>query len=155
MSTESRLYERLGVQGRVASTTLSSATSAATSIPTDSVDMRVADKALAVVQVGSDSDNTCTAYVDYGSAAYNTAGSATAFAWTQYNTAATATGGSGEVIGIEVNSTDLPTTHPYMRIRVTSTLANDDELTVSGLIVTSNNRYETVDTLLDSVTEVD
>jgi hypothetical protein len=155
MSTESRLYERIGVTGRVVSTTLSSATSAATSIPTDSVYMRTADKALAVVQVGSDSDNTVTMYVDYGSAAYNSAGSATAFAWSQVNTAATATGGSGEVIGIEVNSTDLPSTHPYMRIRVTSTLATTNELTVSGMIITGNHRYLTVPTLLDSVTEVD
>lgn len=155
MSTESRLYERIGVTARVVSTTLSSATSAATSIPTDAVDMRVADKALALVQIGSEGDHTATVYVDYGSAAYNTAGSATAFAWSQVNTAATNTGGSGEVIGIEVTATDLPSTHPYLRIRIASTLTSTNTLTVSGVILTGNHRYLTVPTLLDSVTEID
>ncbi len=155
MSTESRLYERLGVQGYVQPVSLSSGSTESTSIPTDSVDMRYADKALAIVAIGSDSDNDVTVYVDYGSAAYNSAGSATDIAWSAVDSAATNSGGSGDVIGIEVQAQALPSTHPYMRIRVTASPTGADTITVSGTILTQNNRYLTVPTELDSVTEVD
>jgi len=155
MSTEAKLYERLGVAASVTPQSLSSGTTAATSIPTDSVDMRVADKALAIVSVGSEADYTVTAKVEYGSASYNTAGSATAFAWSAVNTAATNTGGTNSIIGIEVDGIALPSTHPYLRIIATASPTGADTLSISGTVVTYGNRYKTVPTELDSVTEVE
>jgi hypothetical protein len=155
MSAESKLYERLGVAGYIVPTTLSTASVSATSIPTDSTKMKVADKALAIVKVGAGFDATITAVVQYGSAAYNASGSATAISWTSYNSAASNSGGSSSIFGIEVDSSDMPHTHPYLRLLVTSDAATTQTIPISAVILTSENRYNDADTELDSVVEVE
>jgi hypothetical protein len=155
MSAESKLYERLGVAGYILPVALSSAGASGTSVPTNSTDMRVSDKALAIVEVGTGYDATVTAVVEYGSAAYNSAGSATNFAWTASNSAASSSGGSSSIFGIEIDSSALPHTHPYIRLIVTADVTGDDTIPISAVILTSENRYNDADTELDSVVEVE
>lgn len=155
--TEDRIYKRLNVASNILPSRLTTANTAFTSIPTNAVDMRVADKALAIVQIGtSTATPNATARIEYGSAAYNTAGAATAFSWTAYNTAATNTCGSNSEIGIEVSAVDMPATHPYLRLVVAcDDMANNDALLVNATIITSGNRYKPTSGILDSVTTVD
>lgn len=155
MSAESKLYERLGVAGYIAPISLSTAAASATSIPTNSADMRVSDKALAVVEVGTGYDATITAVVQYGSAAYNASGVATAFSWTAYNSAASNSGGSSSIFGVEIDTSDMPSTHPYLRLIVTGDMATTQTIPVSAVIVVAENRYDTVSTQLSNIVTVD
>jgi len=155
MSAESKLYERLGVVSYILPVSLATDGASATSVPTNSTDMRVSDKALAIVSVGEGYDATITAVVEYGSAAYNASGVATNFAWTASNSAASNSGGSSTVFGIEIDSSALPSTHPYIRLIVTGDVADDETIPVSAVILTSENRYNDADTELNTVVEVE